>query len=145
MLLNKIPFFSDFTAYERERISEQHANFYAVLENEFIIEQNTLDTSFYVLMNGSARVTLNSVPEPVAQVSPGDFFGEISFVQNTPRTSNVVANSLCIVFRIDRRVLGALPSDIREKIKDQIIYKLIKMVNGQNRRTTAEEGILPDD
>jgi len=132
IILNKVPFFKEFTPAERERIVDTEAAFFVANENEYIIEQNTLDTAFYILLSGTARVTLEGVDDPLAQMGPGDFFGEIAFIQNTPRTTNVIANDLCILLKVDRRLLGALNAEVREKFKDQIIFKLAGMVASRN-------------
>ena len=134
IILNKVPFFKGFTSFEKEKIVDTDAAFFVAQEDEYIIEQNTLDTAFYILLSGTARVTLDEVADPLAQVEPGDFFGEIAFIQNTSRTSNVIANEVCILLRVDRRLLGALNADIREKFKDQIIIKLAGMVAAKNNK-----------
>lgn len=133
MILNKVPFFNDFTSFERERIVDNKATFYVANEDEYIIEQGTLDTAFYILMSGSARVSLEGQEDQVlAEMGPGDFFGEIAFLENSARSSNVIANNVCIMLKVDRRLLGALTPEIREKFKDQIIHKLVGMVTRQN-------------
>ncbi len=138
IILNKVPFFKEFTPAEREKIIDKEAAFYVANEDEYIIEQNTLDTAFYILLNGTARVTLEGVENSLATMGPGDFFGEIAFIQNTPRTSNVIANNLCILLKVDRRLLGALNAEIREKFKDQIIFKLAGMIAAKNVKKTEK-------
>lgn len=132
IILNKVPFFKAFTSFEKEKVIDTEASFYVAQEDEYIIEQNTLDTAFFILLSGSARVTLDGIEAPLANMGPGDFFGEIAFIQNTPRTSNVIANEVCILLKVDRRLLGALNADIREKFKDQVIIKLAGMVAAKN-------------
>ena len=100
IILNKVPFFKEFTPPEREKIIDKEAAFYVANADEFIIEQNTLDTSFYILLNGTARITLEGVDKTLATVGPGDFFGEIAFILNTARTSNVIANDMCILLSL---------------------------------------------
>ncbi len=134
IILNKVPFFKEFTPHDREKVIDTEAAFYVASTDEYIIEQNTLDTAFYILLNGTARVTLDGVDKSLATVGPGDFFGEIAFIQNTPRTSNVIANDVCILLKVDRRLLGALQADIREKFKDQIILKLAGMIAAKNTK-----------
>ncbi len=136
IILNKVPFFKDFTPHEREKVIDTEATFYVANANEYIIEQNTLDTAFYILLNGTARVTLDGVDKPLADMGPGDFFGEIAFIQNASRTSNVIANDVCILLKVDRRLLGALQAEIREKFKDQIIFKLAGMIAIKNNQKT---------
>jgi CRP-like cAMP-binding protein len=132
IILNKVPFFKDFTPAERERVLDNDAAFFVANDDEYIIEQNTLDTAFYILLSGSARVTLDGVENTLATMGPGDFFGEIAFIQNTSRTSNVIANEVCILMKVDRRLLGALNAEVREKFKDQVIIKLANMVAAKN-------------
>lgn len=132
IILNKVPFFKGFTSFEKEKIVDTEASFFVAQEDEYIIEQDTLDTAFYILLSGSARVTLEGKETPLAELEPGNFFGEIAFIQNTPRTSNVIANEVCIMLKVDRRLLGALNAEIREKFKDQIIIKLASMVASKN-------------
>ena len=139
LILNKVPFFNRFTPLEKEKVIDTEASFYVAQENEYIIEQNTLDTPFFILLSGTAKVVLDGNDKPLATVGPGDFFGEISFIQNTPRTSNVVANEVCILLKVDRRLLGALNAEIREKFKDQVIYKLAGMVASKNQTILEPE------
>ena len=134
IILNKVPFFKEFTPHDREKVIDTEAAFYVASTDEYIIEQNTLDTAFYILLNGTARVTLDGVDKSLATVGPGEFFGEIAFIQNTPRTSNVIANDVCILLKVDRRLLGALQAEIREKFKDQIILKLAGMIAAKNTK-----------
>ena len=138
MILNKVPFFKDFTPQERERVVDADAAFYVANDDEYIIEQNTLDTAFYIMLSGSARVTLEGIDSTLATMGPGDFFGEIAFIQNTPRTTNVIANEVSIMLKVDRRLLGALNADVREKFKDQIISKLANMVASINAKTASD-------
>lgn len=134
IILNKVPFFKHFTSFEREKIVDTQATFYVANEDEYIIEQETLDTAFYILLSGSARVTLEGVQGSVAEMGPGDFFGEIAFILNCPRSSNVIANETCILMKVDRKLLGALNADIREKFKDQVISKFANIIANQNKR-----------
>lgn len=138
IILNKVPFFKDFTPQERERVIDADAAFYVANVDEYIIEQNTLDTAFYIMMSGSARVTLEGVDGSLATMGPGDFFGEIAFIQNTPRTTNVIANEVSVMLKVDRRLLGALNAEVREKFKDQIITKLANMVSSINAKVAAD-------
>ena len=134
IILNKVPFFKHFTSFEREKIVDTQATFYVANEDEYIIEQETLDTAFYILLSGGARVTLEGVQGSVAEMGPGDFFGEIAFILNCPRSSNVIANETCILMKVDRKLLGALNADIREKFKDQVISKFANIIANQNKR-----------
>ncbi|WP_396587670.1 cyclic nucleotide-binding domain-containing protein [Bermanella sp. R86510] len=144
IIMNKVPFFKAFTSFEREKIVDTDAAFYVAHEDEFVIEQGTLDTAFYILLSGHARVMLEGNQTVLARLEPGEFFGEIAFIQNVPRTSHVIAEETCILFKVDRRLLGSLNADIREKFKDQVIIKLANMVT-KNNKVPPESGELHPD
>lgn len=132
-VMTKIPFFREFNQNERERIIN-HAHFFIAQPGEHIITKDELDTAFYILLNGKARVCLDDESKTLATLGPGDYFGEISFVLKTPRSSNVISDEMCILLQVDPRLMGALPSDIREKFKDQIIIKFAKMITDANAK-----------
>jgi CRP-like cAMP-binding protein len=136
LLLGKIPFFRAFEMPEKEQLV-RHAALYVAKEGEKIVEQGSLDHDFYILLSGTAAVSLEHDAKVIAEMSPGDFFGEISFILNTPRSSHIIANSLCILLQVDRRMLGNLGPIIREKFKDQIIFKLANMVVATNENNAA--------
>ena len=132
-LIEKIPMFRSLTNYEREKIVN-YAHFYIAGEREQIIEQGSLDTSFYVLMSGAATATLEGRSDYLAKLEPGNFFGELSFLLNCPRSCSVSADQQSVLLCIDRILLGKLNAEIREKIKDQIILKLANKLVESNKR-----------
>jgi len=78
-------------------------------------------------------VIKNGNPVPLAELSPGAIFGEISFLAQFKRTTNIVANEPCTVIRVSKKLMETLGSDIREKIKDQIIKQLLHRMNKMNQ------------
>jgi CRP-like cAMP-binding protein len=129
--MSKIPFFTKFTASERAQMAE-YAQIFIAETSEAIIEKNARDTCFYVLLNGEGNVCVEKDSHPVAKLGPGDIFGEIGFVLNSPRTTWVFARTIAVLVRIDQKLLNSLDSSARDKIKDQIILKLAKTIEIQN-------------
>lgn len=126
MILSKIPFFREFSADERERVSDEQSSFQVAREEEFIIRQGSHEQAFYILLSGSARVCLGEELELVTRLSPGDIFGEIGFLSDQPRTSHVIADQPSILIRVDRALIARFKAEIREKIKDQLIDRLLQ-------------------
>lgn len=133
LLLAKIPFFHEFSQEERELILN-HAYFFIAVKEEKIIEQNTLDNDFYILLKGAADVILEGTDQALAQVDAGDFFGEMSFVLNVARSSNVIATDECILLQVNNKILGNLTPEIREKFKDRIIEKMAHHIVAMNKK-----------
>ncbi|MDX1474997.1 MAG: cyclic nucleotide-binding domain-containing protein [Reinekea sp.] len=133
-LMTKIPFFARFTNTELAQVTE-FAQIFIAEPGEPVIERGARDTCFYVMLSGHAEVRLDKDIAPVAELSPGDIFGEIGFVLNTPRTSWVMAQNMCALMRIDQMLMNNLDFSSRDKIKDQIIVKLAKTIENLNDMT----------
>jgi len=57
---------------------------------EHVIDQgNTSDTGLRVVLEGDAEVQVNGVTR--RQLAPGDYFGEISLIDGSPRSATVVS------------------------------------------------------
>jgi len=131
-IIDKIDFFSTFIPGEKNMIVDTRSRFVSAEKGESVIVQGYRYSSFYFLLHGSAQVSLEENGKTLAQLQPGDFFGEVSFLTNTPRTSNVIADQTCILFRFDKKVMNSLPPGTREKIKDKIIAKLVHLLAAKN-------------
>ena len=131
--MSKIPFFINLTASERMQIAE-FAQIFIADTSEAIIEKGASDNCFYVLLSGGGDVCVDRGDEPVAQVKPGDIFGEIGFILNAPRTTWVIANKMSALLRIDKKLLSSLDFATCDKMKDQIILKLAQSVQAANER-----------
>ena len=75
-LMAKIPFFVEFTNSERMQVAG-FAQIFIADVNEAIIERGARDTCFYVLLSGQAQVRVDKGSAAVAELTPGDIFGEI--------------------------------------------------------------------
>jgi len=64
----------------------------------------------FVILEGNARVTAESGGREVqlAILSEGDFFGEVSLVDDGPRSATVTAVDSCTLLRITRMTIGVL-------------------------------------
>ena len=142
-ILNKVHFFDNLNSEEKDVLTGFHSHFFHINKGEAIINQGGHDQSFYVLLTGKVSVRRQDTARPLAQLVPGDCFGEISFLTDQPRTSSVIAESNCIIFEIDRPTLTHLDITIREKLKDTIIKVLVARLdrmNGTVARLNAHNG-----
>ena len=56
---------------------------------QYIVLQGQVGTGLYVVVDGAARVLRGT--EEIATVGPGDFFGELSVIDQMPRNASVQA------------------------------------------------------
>gem|GEM_PF-192490 len=124
-IMDRLPFFDAFNSEEKRIIASLSANFRVYQPGDTIIEEGSTETTMFVLLSGKVRVRKGPDTPLGIELKPGDIFGEIGYLTSTPRTADVMAETVVIALEMDKKLLFELASPIREKIKDKIIEKLI--------------------
>ncbi|MGZ5353403.1 MAG: Crp/Fnr family transcriptional regulator [Actinomycetota bacterium] len=99
-LLSGVPIFAGLSRKHLRQLAE-HADHVAFGERETIVEAGQPGGTFYVILEGSARVVRGR--RTIDRMGPGDFFGEISLLDGGPRTATVVAETPVSAIRIFKR------------------------------------------
>ncbi|MBF0164993.1 MAG: cyclic nucleotide-binding domain-containing protein [Magnetococcales bacterium] len=133
-LLDNIPFFWSFTDEEKDRLLGLDCYFETYEAGEYLIREDAEDNSLFIILKGTAIVTKKSHPDRViTYLEPGTVFGEISFLTQRPRTTNVIANEKMICFTITSETMHDLDSQMQHKIKDQLIEILVQRLDQMNQ------------
>jgi CRP/FNR family cyclic AMP-dependent transcriptional regulator len=128
-MLAKVPLFEGLSKKEIRRVAkefkEEHFN-----AGQNIVVQGKSGGRFYLIVDGRAKVISGNRTR--ATLGPGDFFGEISIIDNHPRSATVLAdeyvramsiaswNFLSVMeenFSIAKKVMQRLCERIREHEK----------------------------
>ncbi|HKX75025.1 MAG TPA: cyclic nucleotide-binding domain-containing protein [Acidimicrobiia bacterium] len=88
--LAAVPLFSDLSDAERERLAGQMKEV-SLPEGAELIEQGDLSFKFFVLLEGSALVEHSG--RRLADLGPGDFFGEMGILGKQRRNAEIIAIS----------------------------------------------------
>jgi two-component system, NtrC family, sensor kinase len=100
-------------------------------ENQLVIKKGNEGDSLYIIASGTVRV--HDGDQIVASMGAGSFFGEISFLDNAPRSMSVSADSPAVLYRITRndfyKVFKTQP-----EITQKIIFSLTRRLRSQNER-----------
>jgi CRP-like cAMP-binding protein len=100
------------------------------LPGRTVVEKGAPGNSFYVVVDGTAKVMLGDSNRVLARIGRGDFFGELSLLDGGPRTASVMAETPLTVIKIWR-------SDFRALIKEEPDVSL-KMMQELARRLREE-------
>ena len=141
-ILNKVHFFDHFSSDEKDILTGSTSHFYLSPKDEVIISEGAFDNSFYVLLTGKVSIYKKSTPKPIAELLPGDCFGEISFLTAHPRTTSVRAQVDCIFFEVDRHTIMKMQVNIREKLKDSLITVLVKRLDDMNDLVSKMSSVI---
>lgn len=88
--LSSIPLFADLSHKEREQIA-RWADEVDVPAGYHLLDQGRFPHEFFVIETGTVAVTKDGAH--IADLGPGDFFGEIAILEHERRTATVVATT----------------------------------------------------
>lgn len=84
----------------------EHAEHRWFPERAAIIQQGDPGDRFYILLEGSVRVLRDG--EAIAELGPGDFFGETALLLDMPRNASIVASEHALTWSITRAAFQRL-------------------------------------
>lgn len=101
------PLFRYFTEAERDRI-ENIGELRRVPAEAYLISAGETDATLFAVEDGHLDIVAmrEDGPAVVATVGPGDVLGEVSFLDDSPRTTSVRAGEDALVRAWDKRTLS---------------------------------------
>lgn len=137
--LKRVPLFSDLSAAELERFAEV-AREREYPKNSVILFEDDPGDALYVVSGGQVKVVLigEDGREVILSVlSDGDFFGEMSLIDDEPRSAHVIAMR-------DSRLLVLRRDDFQQQLQQvpSIALKVLKVMVQRLRRADAKIGGL---
>jgi CRP/FNR family transcriptional regulator, cyclic AMP receptor protein len=121
--LTAIPLFASLSRKERRAVALQ-ADEVEVEEGRRIVREGEFSYEFFAIQDGTAQVWRGE--QFLAELGPGDFFGEMGLIDDLRRNASVVANSAMTVvvmtgpaFRHTARELPNVATKIRQAIEER--------------------------
>lgn len=94
-------------------------------KGSIIVQQNAPGDTFYIVISGRAKVTLlneDGKEIVLAVLKEGDFFGELSLLDNKPRSASVIIMEDATVFSLTRtqfyQLITVHPDILRKVLKE---------------------------
>ena len=155
-----------FSSFERDALIEiiSSTELRSFNEGDIIVTEGEEGSSLFLIVGGSVKVFTR--PEdggnmPLAELGPGDFFGEVSLLTGRPRTATITASTEVTAIELDRMSLdriteghpevGKVLEDFYERRAKDTVEAVIKRIRGNETPlpgtdpNTIESGEAPPE
>ena len=124
---------------EYKSIIVHHMKHYFLNALEIIFEQNKPGNNFYVVATGKLEVFVNN--KPVAQLKPGDSFGEMALIHDTPRTATIKTLEKSSLWVLDRKTFRKT-LELLESVNYQENQQFIETISIFETLTSSQKEAL---
>ena len=122
-LLKTIPLFAEVPDDKLAKIAP-FADTDEFAEGEVVVKEGGYSNHFYAIEEGTAKV--ESDGEEVAELGPGDIFGEQGLLEKQERSASVIAASRLRVIKIEhwelsrmRKTMPEVVEELRRKVEER--------------------------
>jgi CRP-like cAMP-binding protein len=142
-VLEKIPIFQGLSKRELSAVARVlHRREY--VPEEVIIRQEEPGLGMYIIQKGKAAVMSEPGDIHLSELVDGDFFGEVSLLDETPRSATVVARTHCVI-------LGFFQSDLFSLIERdprfgvKLVVRVAKIIGDRLRKANQQMQTLSEE
>lgn len=128
--LSGVPLFSGCSKRELEAIARA-AKEVSHPEGKVLAREGDKGIGFFLIMDGTAKVTVGGRTR--SKLGPGDFYGEISLLDQGPRSATVTATSPVKLLGVTAWVFQGLVQE-----HPSIALKMLEVVAGRLRSATKD-------
>lgn len=129
--LGRCPFFQGLSRNELIELAKLTEDL-EVGEGKVLTRQGDSGSEFFVVIDGEVSVTKDG--QEVRTMGPGDFFGEIALLEDTPRTATVTATTPLRFFVLTRQAFRSMLAR-QPELERKVVSALEERV-----RATSEPG-----
>jgi CRP-like cAMP-binding protein len=138
-VLSKVPAFADLTARELKEVAAiVHKRQYRTGEPVFY--QGDPGLGMYIIQDGEVSITISGKDgeaRELAVLGDGDFFGELSLLDESPRSADALCKTDCLLIGFFRPDLFEL-IEKHSTLGNKIVLKLAEIVAQRLRQTDKE-------
>ncbi|KXK32346.1 MAG: transcriptional regulator of Crp/Fnr family protein [Candidatus Brocadia sinica] len=133
--LKNVPLFSSFSDKQLDMLSKVGI-IKSLRKDCTIVYQNGPGDSFYIVLSGRVKVTIlneNGKEIVLSILQAGDFFGELSLLDNAPRSASVIAVEDTSLFLLTRNRFCQLITDHTDIVKIILREICIRLRNANGK------------
>jgi CRP/FNR family transcriptional regulator, cyclic AMP receptor protein len=87
-MIGSVPFFAGLDDKKKKAVASQGKEL-SYKQGDSIVDEGTMGVGFYLILDGKAEVRKSG--KVLATLGKGEFFGEMSLIDESPRSADVVA------------------------------------------------------
>ena len=129
--LAKVPLFSACSQKDLRLVAKRAEDVKVEAGKQLVTEGDT-GTEFFVIIEGNATVQRHG--QKVAELSPGDFFGDLALLDRAPRNATVTAETPMELLLLGQREFAGLIDDVPE-FAHKLLAGLARRVRQQDSQT----------
>jgi len=117
---------------------ERHAT------NTFVFREGEIGDKLYLILEGKVRISRNLAgmgEEALAVLGPGEAFGEMSLIDDVPRSADAVVHEDCRLLVITREAFEDLLF-IHKDLAYEILWNFIKTLSGRLREANDKMAFM---
>ncbi|PCH84658.1 MAG: hypothetical protein COB26_05145 [Piscirickettsiaceae bacterium] len=125
-------------------IQGEHWEIKTYVAGKTVLEEGDNNACIFLILNGTARVVANIVLDKNKTIHPGfsdvkkyDIFGELSFIDQQPHSTSVIAITECEIAEIDNKALNAFLKN-QPEIGLSFYTELSKTLTQRLRKTSSK-------
>jgi len=107
---------------------------------EIIFKEGEKGDKLYIILSGSVRISKQipgSGEEALAVLKPGDFFGEMSLIDDVERSADAIANERSTLLSIDRNSFESLLF-LNKELAYTILWNFVRTLSKRLRDTNEK-------
>jgi CRP-like cAMP-binding protein len=140
--LKSLALFSDLSEAQRADL-DRFLGVQSLAPGEVVFEEGSAGEAMYLVAEGQVRIEKRAEAggyRQLARLSPGDFFGEMALLEETPRSARAVAATAATLFVLSR-------GDLRQWLASDSLmavgfFVALLRVDSQRLRRTSEDLVL---
>lgn len=135
-LLRDIPLFDELSGGELAEVkSILHRREYS--PEEVLFHQGNPGVGMYIIQEGTIEIVYEPTDETLAELSDGDFFGELALLNETPRSATAVAKTESVLYGLFRPdLLGLVERE--PALGVQLLLRMSKVISERLIQTNEQ-------
>jgi CRP-like cAMP-binding protein len=132
-LLERHPLLVNLTPEQLSRVSRA-GDVESYNPNEQIVVEGSLGDALFLILSG--QVAVHRGNQTFATLGPGEFFGEMSLVEPSPRSATVTSMQATFLFRLPHDALRTMIAE-DPNVASILLVQVIKTLSDRLRRANA--------